>query len=208
VPGLVDPAPPDAVTGRGRGRPRTGSTTDTRETIVAAARQHFADKGFDGTSVRAIAAEAGVDASLIRHYFGDKAGLLVATMQLPMNPLELIRPMLAQGPDGLGDRIVRTFLTAWDPHRDVISGLIRTTGASVDRGAPVLTMARNVILPAIMQVMDGLDVALRANLIMSQLVGMATVRYVLQLEPLTSAPVEQVVGWYGPRLQSLITPND
>jgi AcrR family transcriptional regulator len=179
-----------------------------RETIVAAARQHFADKGFDGTSVRAIAAEAGVDASLIRHYFGDKAGLLVATMQLPMNPLELIRPMLAQGPDGLGDRIVRTFLTAWDPHRDVISALIRTTGASVDRGAPVLTMARNVILPAIMQVMDGLDVALRANLIMSQLVGMATVRYVLQLEPLTSAPVEQVVGWYGPRLQSLITPND
>ncbi|MDQ1729856.1 MAG: hypothetical protein QOK10_15, partial [Pseudonocardiales bacterium] len=70
--------------------------------------------------MRSIAADAGVDPGLIRHYFGDKAGLLVATMQLPINPQEILRRVFAAGPDGLGTRIIRTFLTQWDPHRDVL----------------------------------------------------------------------------------------
>jgi AcrR family transcriptional regulator len=192
---------------RGRGRPPGGSAPDTRERIVAAARTLFAERGFDGSSLRAIAAAAGVDASLIRHYFGDKSGLLVATMQLPMNPLELIRPMLDKGPDGLGGRIITTFLTAWDTHPDVISGLIRTTVASSDRTAPARSIARGVILPMLAQTIGGADAELRACLLMSQVIGMATIRYVLRIEPLASAPIDEVAAQYGPALQRLVTPD-
>jgi AcrR family transcriptional regulator len=193
------------MTGRGRGRPRAGSAPHTRERIIAAARQHFAAEGFERTSVRAIAAEAGVDASLIRHYFGDKSGLLIATTQLPINPLLLIRPLLEQGPDGLGERIITTFLTAWDPHRDIFSTMIRTTVASADRSAPILGVLRNVLLPLLTEALDGEDRELRASLLVSQLIGMATLRYVLRVEPLCDAPVEQVAGWYGPVMQTLIS---
>jgi AcrR family transcriptional regulator len=166
---------------------------------------HFAEKGFDGASLRGIAATAGVDASLIRHYFGDKSGLLVATMQLPINPLQLIRPVLAQGAEGLGERLLTTFLTTWDAHREVFSGLVRTTVASVDRSAPALGIIRGVLLPELTKAIGGDDAELRASLLMSQVVGMATLRYVLQLEPLASASAPDVIAAYAPILQALIT---
>jgi AcrR family transcriptional regulator len=194
------------VTGRTRGRPRGGVPTDTREQILIAARTAFAEKGFDGASLRAIASAAGVDASLIRHYFGDKAGLLVATLQLPVNPLELIMPMLAEGPDGLGARILTMFLTTWDAHREVFSGLIRTAVATADRGAPAMSLVRGVLLPSLAQAIGGQNAQLRASLVMSQVFGMATVRYVLKIEPLASASVEDVVALYAPGMQSVITP--
>jgi AcrR family transcriptional regulator len=194
------------VTARGRGRPAGTTTSDTREQVLTAARIHFAEKGFDGASLRGIAATAGVDASLIRHYFGDKSGLLVATMQLPINPLQLIRPVLAQGAEGLGERLLTTFLTTWDAHREVFSGLVRTTVASVDRSAPALGIIRGVLLPELTKAIGGDDAGLRASLLMSQVVGMATLRYVLQLEPLASASAPDVIAAYAPVLQALITP--
>jgi AcrR family transcriptional regulator len=192
---------------RGPGRPRTADVEDTRAKIVLAARNLFSEKGFLGTSMRSIAARAGVDPALIRHYFGDKSGLLVATMQLPFNPLELIRPMLAGGPNGLGERIVTTFLTAWDQHPEVISGLIRTTVASSDSPAAALELMRNVVLTELRAVLTGPDRDLRANLVLAQLIGIATVRYVLRVEPLASAAVPAIGHTYGPLLQSLITPD-
>jgi AcrR family transcriptional regulator len=191
---------------RGRGRPRSGTTDDTRQQIIDAARQLFAENGFDGASMRSVAASAGVDPSLIRHYFGDKSGLLVATMQLPINPLELIRPVLARGPEGLGHRIVSTFLSAWDVHGDVLSGLIRTSIASADRSGPMLAILHNVVLPELTAVLGGPNRELRATLVMSELLGIATVRYVLQIQPVASAPAEVVAGYYAPALQALITP--
>jgi AcrR family transcriptional regulator len=193
---------------RKRGRPVTGSGPDTRERILDVARQHLAARGFAGTSLRAIAREAGVDPSLISHYFGDKAGLLVATIQLPINPLERLMPVLAGGVDGMGVRLITTFLSAWDPHRDVFSALLRTTLGSGDPGAtPVLQLVRNIVVTSLRDRMDGDDADLRATLIAAQLVGMATIRYVARLEPLASAPIELVARWYGPSIQELITPS-
>lgn len=211
VSGANDPAPSNSVSGanvkRGPGRPRAGSPTDTKDRIVAAARKRFATDGFDGAGLRAIAADAGVDASLIRHYFGDKSGLLIATMQLPVNPVELLTPLLAAGPDGLAERILSTFLSAWDPHRDVFSGLIRTTVGSADRSAPMMQILRGFILTSLRDVLTGPDRELRATLFASQLLGMAVLRYVLELDPLADAPVEQVVSLYAPSLQLLLTPT-
>ncbi|MEO6606804.1 MAG: TetR family transcriptional regulator [Aeromicrobium sp.] len=189
---------------RSRGRPAAGKAVDTRQAILDAARTQFAAKGFGGASMRAIAAEAGVDASLISHYFGDKSQLLVATMQLPINPIEKIASVVEGGPDGMAERLLTTFLESWDPHREVFSTLIRTTLGSDDGQAPMLQLARNILMTSLVGVLEGDDRELRASLIASQLIGMATMRYVVGLEPLASAPVEEVVGLYAPAMQRLI----
>ena len=190
---------------RGRGRPAGGTTGDTRAAILAAARSQFAARGFKGASMRSIAAEAGVDASLISHYFGDKSQLMVATMQLPVNPIEKIAGVVAGGPDGMAERLVRTFLTAWDPHREVFSTLVRTTLGGGDTEAPMLQLARSVLIAKLLEVLEGDDRELRATLIASHIIGMATLRYVAELEPLADAPIEDVVAAYAPSMQLLIS---
>jgi AcrR family transcriptional regulator len=192
------------VTSRSRGRPAGGTTGDTRADILGAARSQFAARGFNGASLRSIAREAGVDASLISHYFGDKSQLLVASMQLPVNPIEKIAGVVADGPDGMAERLLRTFLGAWDPHREVFSTLVRTTLGGGDTEAPMLQLARNVLIASLLNVLEGDDRELRATLIASHIIGMATLRYVARLEPLADAPIEDVVATYAPSMQLLI----
>jgi len=155
--------------------------------------------------MRSIAREAGVDPSLISHYFGDKSQLLVATMQLPVNPIEKIAGVVAGGPDGMAERLLRTFLNAWDPHREVFSTLVRTTLGGGDTETPMLQLARSVLVARLLETLDGEDRELRATLIASQLIGMATLRYVARLEPLADAPIEDVVATYAPSMQLLIS---
>ncbi|WP_456696097.1 TetR/AcrR family transcriptional regulator [Aeromicrobium sp. P5_D10] len=189
---------------RTRGRPRSDDTSDRRSAIQDVARRHFAAKGYRGTSLRAIAAEAGVDVSLISHYFGGKSSLLVATMELPVDPVEKIASVVAHGPDLLAERLLTTFLDAWDPHRDVFSTLLRTTLESTDAQAPMLQLARDVLLSALNDVLIGADRELRASLIASQLIGMATARYVTRIGPVADAPAAEVVRLLAPAMQQII----
>jgi AcrR family transcriptional regulator len=191
---------------RTRGRPPAGDAADRRTAILDAARTQFAAQGFGGTSMRAIARDAGVDVSLISHYFGDKAGLLVATMALPVNPIEKIASVIEDGPDGMAERLLRTFLSSWDPHRDVFSSMYRTTLGTGDSQAPMLQLARNILITSLLKVLEGDDRELRASLIASQLIGMATMRYVVQLPALVDARIDEVVRVYAPGMQMLITP--
>lgn len=187
--------------GRRRGRP-AGPTGDTRERILDVARAHLAAKGYAGSSMRAIAREAEVDPSLISHYFGDKSGLLVATMALPFNPLEKIRTVLEGDLADMGERLIRTFLTSWDPHRDVFSALLRTTFGSGDPGSsPMVQLAQNVVVHSLSERMSGDDRDLRATLVGSQLIGMAALRYVARIEPTASASIDDMARLYGPAVQ-------
>lgn len=189
---------------RPRGRPRSEDASDRRAQILKVARRQFAAKGYRSTSLRAIAAEAGVDVSLISHYFAGKAPLLVATMELPINPIEKISSVVADGPDHLAERLLTTFLDAWDPHRDVFSTLLRTTLGSPDAQAPMLQVAREVLLRALDDVLVGEDRELRASLIASQLIGLATTRYVVRVGALAQAPAADVVRLMAPAMQQVI----
>jgi AcrR family transcriptional regulator len=190
---------------RSRGRPASGSSGDTRGAILAAARTQFAAQGFAATSLRSIAREAGVDASLISHYFGDKAQLLVATMELPINPLEKVRSVVEGDVDGMGERLVRTFLGAWDPHRAVFSTMVRSTIGSADpRTTPVFQLAQNVLVTALRDRITGPDAEVRATLVASQVVGLAVMRYVMELDGLAGADVDAVAQAYGPAIQAVI----
>src|SRR4051794_865490 len=96
---------------------RTGrrpGNQDTREAILAAARTAFAERGYDGASIRQIAGGAGVDPALVHHYFGAKDQLFLAVMEAPFNPAEVLPKIFEPGLDGVGERLVRTFVGVWD----------------------------------------------------------------------------------------------
>src|SRR5580698_10362370 len=94
---------------------RRPGNVDTRGEIIEAAQRVFAAKGYDGTSMRAVAREAGVDPALVHHYFDGKASLFVDAMALPFDPAQVAGH--APGADGsgsIGAGIVLGFLTMWD----------------------------------------------------------------------------------------------
>lgn len=186
------------ATRRGR-RPGTG---DTRGRVLAAARETFAERGFDGATVRDVAARAGVDPALVHHYFGSKQRLFVAAMEFPVD-LSVIFPAIAAGPrELLGERIVAAFVTLWDQPEVLPTLLGIARSATTD---PVAAeMFRGVLVQGPLQALGALldtpDAQTRVALVGSQLIGLAMGRYVARLEPLASLPPEALAVLVGPTL--------
>lgn len=186
--------------------PRTGrrrGSSDTRERILRAARESFGERGFDGASIRDVAGRAGVDPALVHHYFGSKQQLFVAAMEWPMDPRVAIPRVAAGDVDGLGERLAAFVLELWDDpaFQPVIVGLIRSAASD-----PVAArMLREVVgggpLPALATLAAGPDPELRAEMVGATLIGLATARYILRVEPLASADRPALVALLGPTLQ-------
>ena len=133
--GVTGPQAPRRGGGRRRSG-RRGGDSGTREAILAAARARFGDYGYDGATIRGIAADAGVDAALVHHFFGTKERLFAAAMRLPVLPSELLAAALAAGAQdpgqSLGEHMLRTVLGAWDVAelRATFLGLLRSAMTS------------------------------------------------------------------------------
>jgi AcrR family transcriptional regulator len=187
-------------------RGRRPGAPDTRAAILAAARESFAAAGYGGTTIRAVAATAGVDAALVHHYFGTKDDLFVAALELPVDPRAALASTIAEGADGAGERMLRVFLSVWDnpelrlPMLGVVRSMFDPAGQR---------LMRDGFLPAVLApigVALGLERPdVRMPLLASQILGLIVVRYVLEVEPVASMPVEQVVAVYGPTLQRYLT---
>ncbi|MEU6344546.1 TetR family transcriptional regulator [Streptomyces sp. NPDC046977] len=197
---------------RGRGRPagaRSG-TPETRDRILAAAREEFSARGYDKTSIRSIARSAGVDAALVHHYFGAKEQVFAASIEMTFEPAFGVPDVLAAGPDGVGERLARFFVSIWEnpvtraPMLAVMrSAVSNETAASVLRGIVLRRMLERVA--AELKVPDP---RLRAELAASQMVGIAMMRYVVRIEPLASADIEEVVRLVAPTLQRYLADPD
>jgi AcrR family transcriptional regulator len=188
--------------GRRRGSP------DTRDSILEAARRRFADKGFDATTVRAIAADAGVDPAMIHHFFGTKEELFRETLQFPIDPVTQIPQIVAGGRDEVGPRLVATFVQIWDSPTGAVGASLIRSAMSNDWTLRLLrefltTQILRRIVAAIE--IDPAEAPLRVSLVASQLAGLAMMRYIIKLEPLASLPSEQVVQLIGPTVQRYVT---
>lgn len=198
---------PSGPAAAARPRGRRPAEEDTRGVILAAARAEFGARGYDGATLRGIARAAGVDPRLLRHYFDGKEDLFVAAMDLPVRPDVLVAQVLAGGADGLGERALRAFLGAWERPgaRERLVGLL--SAALV--GEAGARMVREFVAREILgRIVAGLDVdrpELRANLVASQLLGLAVARLVLRLEPVASADVDELVPLVAPALQRYLT---
>jgi AcrR family transcriptional regulator len=171
-----------------------------REAILEAARRQFATHGFDGARMRAIATEADVDPALVSYYFGSKSGLFVESLRLPVNPADVIEALLAEGREDLGVRLVTRFLQVWDNQLtgDPLVNVLRSASSQPDLLREFL---ERQILPRFAEAIEGPDAELRANAIGTQMLGLAIARYVLRVEPIASAPPEEIVKLIGPTVQ-------
>ncbi len=187
-------------------RGRRPGAPDTRAEILAAARALFASKGFASTTIRAIAAQAGVDPALVHHYYGSKDDLFMAALQLPVDPRKRLAPMLALGPDGAGERLLRTFLEVWDDPETQLAFLGMFRSLLEPPGERLLSEG---FVPVVLGPVGrelGVDrPELRMPLVASQLVGLILTRYVFRMEPLASMEPERLVATYAPTIQRYLT---
>jgi AcrR family transcriptional regulator len=176
--------------------------------VLAAARAAFAERGFDGASIRVIAAEAGVDPALVHHYFGSKDKLFLAAIEAPADPEELLPEALAGGPAELGANVVRLLLRVWD-------GPARAAGLALVRSAVsnewTAKLLREFLVAQVLRRVVGTlglppaEAEARGSLVASQLIGVVMARYVLQVQPLASASPEELVAAIGPTVQRYLT---
>jgi AcrR family transcriptional regulator len=183
-------------------RGRRPGPSHTRDEILAAARRLFAQRGFQGTTMRGIAAEAGVNAALVHHYYGNKEQLLIAAMNLPLNPAVVIEQLRDAGPrEQLGERIVRFFVRTWrDPSTgQPLQALLRAAAATDTSAASMRQFLENVMVPRVAGLLD--VPPLRVAGAFSQLIGFALAGTILRVEPLASASEDDLVALLAPSVQ-------
>lgn len=184
-----------------RGRRPRGA--DTRGEILAAARELFAERGFDRTSMRLVARRAGVDAALIAHYFHSKESLFLQAVELPIEP-ELVLPAVVAGDRRrVGERVARLLVTLLDEERarSQLTSLVRAAASEPTAAALVRTLVQTRILAPIARALDSDEPDLRASLASSQVVGIVMARHVVEVEPLASLTPERLASLLAPTLQ-------
>lgn len=189
--------------GPARRRPgRRPGSADTRGRILEAARAAFADLGFEGATVRRIAARAGVDPALVHHYFGSKQRLFVAAMEFPVDVGATFAALAAGPRETIGERIVRTFVDVWDrPEvRPTVLGLVRSATTDPVAAAMFRRLLAEGPLLALASAVEAPDAGLRATLVGTQLIGIAMARYVARLEPIASLGPDELATAIGPTL--------
>jgi AcrR family transcriptional regulator len=196
------------ATTAGRRRPgRPAGSSNTRERILDSARELFARNGIKNTSIRAVAAAAGVDSALVHHYFGSKEQLFAAAIHIPINPMDVIGPLREVPVEELGHRVASMLLTLWDSE---IGASFIATLRSILAGSEVnlfRTFIQDVIAVEVGSRVDtppGSGVV-RIQFVASQLAGVVMARYILELEPFASLPAQQIADTIAPNLQRYLT---
>ena len=196
------------ATNTGRKRPgRPAGNSDTRDRILVNARVLFARNGIANTSIRTVAAAAGVDSALVHHYFGTKEKLFAAAVRVPIDPMDIIGPLRETPVEELGHKIPSMLLPLWDS--EVGAGFIATP-RSILAGSEVnlfRSFIRDVIAVEVGTRVDNPPGSgiIRIQFVASQLVGVLMARYILDLEPFKSLPAEQIVETIAPNLQRYLT---
>lgn len=182
---------------------RRPGTPDTRGAILAAARTSFAQKGFQATTMRAVASAAGVAPGLLHHFFGSKDDLFLAALAVPFDPRAMLAPVPVGPRSEVGLRLATAALAVWEDekHREPMLAFLRAAMQSPELAAAVRAGIPAIALGVLGDVVTGPDAALRIELAVSQMLGVAIVRYVIAMEPLASLPADELVGRLAPVLQ-------
>ncbi len=173
---------------------------------MQAARKLFGERGLDRTTVREIAAEAGIDPALIIRYFGSKDRLFAEAAEFRLN-----LPGLDGIPhDKIGEKLVRHFVGVWegDAGTSGLPILLRSAASSEAAAEQMREIFRRQLLPAVRAMGGSRGAGQRAALIASQLLGLALCRYILKFPPMVSMPRETMVREVGRTIQRYATGED
>jgi AcrR family transcriptional regulator len=182
---------------------RRPGESGTRAAIRAAAARQFAERGFDRTSLRSIAAEAEVDPRLVAHFFGTKQQLFVEVVQLPFDPAEALPRVFGGDPEHAGERFAEFVVGLLEnpESRRPLVGLVRAATSEPEAARMVRELLAREILSRIVAELGSDDADLRASLVGSQVVGLLMARYIVRIEPLASLPAPEVAAAIAPNLQ-------
>jgi AcrR family transcriptional regulator len=184
--------------------PRLGrrpGASGSRAAILGAARRHFGDVGYERATIRAIATAAHVDPALVLHYFGSKDGLFSAAMDFP-RPDSVIPAVFGPGTSGLGERVASFFLTLWESEAGPgLIGMLRSVHTSDKAAAMMREFISSELLSRVAPTLTGRERELRATLAVSHLIGVAVLRYVVKLEPVSTTPAPALAKRVGATIQ-------
>lgn len=185
---------------------RRPGTPDTRDEILAIARRRFAIRGYDATSLRDIAAEAKVDPALIIHYFGTKQSLFGAAAGLPNGLSRLLEGLAALPLHDFTRALVLGYLELIDSDgsRNAMLALVRSAVSNENAAAMLREFLTAELLPVIGRLTKHPDAPLRAALVTAQLIGIATQRHVIRLEPLVRASPDEIAALVAPAIEQYL----
>lgn len=167
----------------------------TKAVILAAARDRFAESGYEAATIRAIAADANIDPSMVMRYYGNKEQLFAAAAEF-----DLRFPDLSEVPASeLGTTMVTHFLTRWEDD-DALVVLLRSATTNAEAAQRMADIFAGQLLPAIAKLVPD-DAPRRAGLIATQVLGMALCRFILRIPPVAAMSRSELIAWLGPTLQ-------
>ncbi|ADD42964.1 TetR family transcriptional regulator [Stackebrandtia nassauensis] len=189
------------------GRPgRWRSGAQSRQRVLDAARELFQRNGYAGTTVRAVATEAGVDPAMVFYFFGNKQGLFAAAVDMSAQLPPAIDAIFDGGLDGIGERVVRTLLENMDKSERAPLAILTRSGPGDDQTETLLRQyIDREITGRLAALLDTPDAALRAGMVNVQLLGLAVARYVVRVEPIASASVDELTTRLGAVVQHCLT---
>ena len=200
------PRPGETAGRRGR---RQGEPV-SKEAVLAAAKTRFARDGYEKTTLRAIADDARVDASMVLYLFGSKEQLFREALRLILDPEVLVAALAGVEGDSsdVGTRMVRTYLGIWEAADSAASmrAMLASATSNPDAHEAFRSFMQDYVLTAVSGVLGGGEQArLRAMLAASSLVGTAMLRYVMRVAPLAELPTEDVVRLVAPTVTRYLT---
>jgi AcrR family transcriptional regulator len=179
----------------------------SRDAVLAAAKRRFAEQGYEKTTLRDIARDAHVDPSMVLYLFGSKAELFRESLRLILDP-DLMVAAIADGEGDVGNRIVRTYLRIWEGQETGHSmvSMLQSATSNPDAHEAFRGFVQSYVLPAVSGALGGGDQArLRAMLVASHLVGVAMLRYVMNVPPLASLSADEIARLITPAITRYLT---
>ena len=174
------------------------SSTETKALILAAARERFAESGFERATIRAIAADANIDPSMVMRYFGNKDQLFAAAADFDLQ----IPDLSGVDREQVGARLVAHFVDRWE-RDEVMVVLLRSSTTNDDAAQRMKAIFATQLFPVVAGI-NPVRPERRAGLIATQMLGLALCRYVLRLPPVIEMSRDEIVSWLGPTVQRYI----
>ena len=175
------------------------SSAETKAVILAAAKDRFAESGFERATIRAIAADANIDPSMVMRYFGSKDQLFAAAADFDLQ----IPDLSGLDPADVGARVVDYFMERWERDEALVV-LLRSSTSNEEAANRMREIFAEQLMPAI-AALNPVRPERRASLVASQMLGLALCRYVLRLPPIVEMTHEEIVSWLGPTIQRYLS---
>ncbi|MGC3858835.1 TetR family transcriptional regulator [Micromonospora chersina] len=181
--------------------PRARRSDATRAAILRAARERFAADGYERATIRAIAADARIDPSMVMRYYGSKEGLFAAAAEFDLR----LPDLAAVPPDRLGETLIRHFLHRWEGD-ETLAALLRAASTNPGAAERMRRLFADQLAAAVAGFgTDPASTARRAGLVASQTLGLAFTRYIVRLPPVVEMTPDELVAWVAPTLQRYLT---